>query len=86
MKEPVTVGWRTKTPGFSFSKNPKYPDNTRNLTKTEIKEILTLLENTRMDIGNDYKDLLKDIKENATKDGRSDDVVLVDDANKTYES
>ena len=74
----------TKTIGFSFSKNPKYPDDTRNLKGSEIKEVLALLANTRMEIGSDYPEIEKMIKENARKEGRSDDIILVDDAVQTY--
>ena len=74
----------TKTIGFSFSKNPKYLDDTRNLKGSEIKEVLALLANTRMEIGSDYPEIEKMIKENARKEGRSDDIILVDDAVQTY--
>ena len=89
MKDQVEVAGRwgvrtTKTIGFSFSKNPKYPENTRNLKGSEIKEVLSLLENTRMEIGSDYPEIEKMIKENARKEGRSDDIILVDDAVQTY--
>lgn len=77
---------QTKNIGFSFSRNKKYPEETRNLSKKEIKEVLMLLENTRMDIGNDYPELLEQIKLNAEKDGRNTDIVLVDDAVQTYAS
>lgn len=76
----------SKDVGFSFSKNPRYPEVTRNLKKSEIKEVLALLSNTRMDIGGDYPELLEQIKENAKRDGRNTDVVLVDDAVQTYSS
>lgn len=78
------AGTQTKDLGFSFSRNKKYPDVTRNLSKAEIREVLTLLENTRMDIGGDYKELLEQIQVNAEKDGRNTDIVLVDDAVQTY--
>ena len=71
--------YNTKILGFSFSKNRKYPDKTRNLTKTEMREILKLFNNTRMDIGKDYPQILEKIKETAKSEGRNDDVILVDD-------
>lgn len=92
MKEKVEIpghGWypaTSKEIGFSFSRNPKYPEETRNLKKSEIKEVLTLLENTRMDIGKDYPELLEQIQLNAKNEGRNTDVVLVDDAVQTYKS
>lgn len=70
--------------GFSFSKNKKYPDITKSLSKPQIREIMTLLNNTRMDIGEDYPKLLEDIKASAKEDGRAEDVILVDDAVLTY--
>ena len=73
-------GYNTKILGFSFSRNKKYPEETRNLTKTEMKEISKLFNNTRMDIGKDYPQILEKIKENARKEGRNDDIILVDDA------
>lgn len=80
----------TKRPiGFSFSKQPKYEQwdkykehrgLTRNLSRREIKLIRTLLENTKMDIGQNYPQLLEDTK----KLLKNEDVVLVDDAIQTH--
>lgn len=81
--QPVTIGegWRerTVTPGFSFSRNPKFKEATRSLSRSEINEILTLLSNTRMDLSKDYPEILEKLKENARLEGRNDDFILVDD-------